>query len=1161
MLVKLTAHLEANAGTSAVCGRQRVMSAYLQNKGTEKPRSGELLARPTEYMLRQVQTYDFEADHPVSKAAFDFLGWLPVLPGPCGMYRFEDLCESTEKHPLSRRDKYFELVNRESEDCGLVLSNLKIAEDRIPSLYAVFHETGAFKTHWVHDAVFYFEAETELRDLVLQRRRWLNGTNAGYLHIMLNVRKYIWSSQHSLTMKLCTTIMLAMQLLQIAVLSLGPSIFASILFAILFYVFTPACPFTDLYEREFRLRHLCMDSLSDGLPFPIETPANANDCTIECAKALVSYLQCEMATEAKPSPLAQLKFWFDKTFDYPSHRDVRNATFYKNVSESILFHSCRIPIQSNGDEDNSNLMLPGNYSKHITTVTQITVASTGMSVYLLFYIIFLWVHRVKFRKVRTTANPLYAEDVEGTPVLDYNGKPKVPAEIDCLDPDVAEMIVPDGAEAGEKVPVDESLPKRCCCRRNVSMVTIPQGALAGDKFFVQADGSTSLMTPKLYQSSMFPTSGDGWNKEPGSDFKSWAWKVAILLNAMVVLAFLGTLYAERAVFSALLQQTEEYVLGTAVGRNVPGVGEYKRVQGQGINCYDSHNPFKQLQKGTLLGDLPYGQNETFDEVWREMKPVATTLDLLQPLSFTYSPHGRARGVVPFTDIFIDKDSGISEGEPYVFFFRGRVTFHQQGIYNFSMTSDRSSMLYVQKAGDQLGSVLLLDNDAGHQSKTSTASKSERGTQLTIENSAQITQTDTRSEYEVIIVYWTNGKPGSKFEVQWTGGKGHTPINKTHPVSRYETIAEGNWEYWGKGDWTINAYQESCWHWLSDEIEGSDNPQTEDFVEEKDMWIESTHKTVCTADMKYTLCTEAIDLYYFPKSALRCGRPAAHYSDEQTKTKSDQQYWHTAYVDAGKKCGAECMPGHVACPSPCDSAATMDGSCNVCVDLTSWARGAEGKRKYDNPTVDSCAKSDKDPAMALLIFLVMNVYVLIPLLFSFIDAPFSASLKSPLMLMRSALIYIIFMPTFVAWFAAYSTNRLSDVSWGQRAVENGITRGELKIVKNAVKVSGCVVIMNLGFAIYTAFLRTKTDTTLITNVSRFIMVIAGYQFGISFISYISRAWDKVVCNQRILGDDSRNTGLGSTDLRASFARTSYAMRATRHSMRMKDFENNAGAGSS
>jgi hypothetical protein len=28
-----------------------------------------------------IQTYDFEADHPVSKAAYDLLGFLPVLPG------------------------------------------------------------------------------------------------------------------------------------------------------------------------------------------------------------------------------------------------------------------------------------------------------------------------------------------------------------------------------------------------------------------------------------------------------------------------------------------------------------------------------------------------------------------------------------------------------------------------------------------------------------------------------------------------------------------------------------------------------------------------------------------------------------------------------------------------------------------------------------------------------------------------------------------------------------------------------------------------------------------------------------------------------------------------------------------------------------------------
>ena len=31
---------------------------------------------------------------------------------------------------------------------------------------------------------FYFEAETTVKELVLQRRRWLNGTTAGYIWLL-----------------------------------------------------------------------------------------------------------------------------------------------------------------------------------------------------------------------------------------------------------------------------------------------------------------------------------------------------------------------------------------------------------------------------------------------------------------------------------------------------------------------------------------------------------------------------------------------------------------------------------------------------------------------------------------------------------------------------------------------------------------------------------------------------------------------------------------------------------------------------------------------------------------------------------------------------------------------------------------------------------------
>ena len=232
LLVLAANHLEEHPRTTAVCGRQRVMAAKIQNAGDpSKAGKCELFDAPGEYLLRQIQTYDFEADHPVSKAAYDLLGFLPVLPGPCGMYRYKDLANGRYK-------KYFDTVNKPPEDCGLWLANLKIAEDRIPSLFAVFadlqdlevEEDSAFETHWVRDAVFYFEAEMTLKSLVLQRRRWLNGTNAGYIYIAQNLLKFVWGSKHSTGTKSFATFMIVMQLIQVFVLSLGPGIFTAIIF-------------------------------------------------------------------------------------------------------------------------------------------------------------------------------------------------------------------------------------------------------------------------------------------------------------------------------------------------------------------------------------------------------------------------------------------------------------------------------------------------------------------------------------------------------------------------------------------------------------------------------------------------------------------------------------------------------------------------------------------------------------------------------------------------------------------------------------------------------------------------------------------------------------------------------------------------------------------
>lgn len=132
---------------------------------------------------------------------------MPVLPGPCGLYRF------TEWGTLQKgvMHEYFSLVHKPVDN--IVFGNVQLAEDRIPSCLLVFRsmehtatskEIGAKNTRprtgFVHDAVFYFEAEKPLGQLVKQRRRWLNGTYAAYLWV--HREGWVWRGGHHVFTKL-----------------------------------------------------------------------------------------------------------------------------------------------------------------------------------------------------------------------------------------------------------------------------------------------------------------------------------------------------------------------------------------------------------------------------------------------------------------------------------------------------------------------------------------------------------------------------------------------------------------------------------------------------------------------------------------------------------------------------------------------------------------------------------------------------------------------------------------------------------------------------------------------------------------------------------------------------------------------------------------------
>eukprot|EP00122_Pirum_gemmata_P001553 Pgem_evm1s1397 len=164
-LFEMIYYLHENRDVAAVTGRQRVMSRKKQNL---EPESLE------EMWYRAAQAFDYESSISSFQGAFSICGMLPVLPGPCGMYRMSDI-----QGEGGAIEYYMNFINTTSPDDGIFPGNLLLAEDRVLSFAAAL-KTGKY-TKWVPGAIFYCEAETDIETFIVQRRRWINGTFAGRL--------------------------------------------------------------------------------------------------------------------------------------------------------------------------------------------------------------------------------------------------------------------------------------------------------------------------------------------------------------------------------------------------------------------------------------------------------------------------------------------------------------------------------------------------------------------------------------------------------------------------------------------------------------------------------------------------------------------------------------------------------------------------------------------------------------------------------------------------------------------------------------------------------------------------------------------------------------------------------------------------------------------
>lgn len=174
----LLKYMKDNQECVGVTARQRVMTSKEQNEDDERWYSF------SKY-LRIVQLADYELTYATYTGAFGGIGCLPVLPGPCALFRYSGLLSKCNDDILNEShtalDYYNNFVSVPIDKTNVLIENVKLAEDRLPSIAVVLFGSKDSRTAWEGKATFKFQSESTLESLFLQRRRWINGAMSAYI--------------------------------------------------------------------------------------------------------------------------------------------------------------------------------------------------------------------------------------------------------------------------------------------------------------------------------------------------------------------------------------------------------------------------------------------------------------------------------------------------------------------------------------------------------------------------------------------------------------------------------------------------------------------------------------------------------------------------------------------------------------------------------------------------------------------------------------------------------------------------------------------------------------------------------------------------------------------------------------------------------------------
>lgn len=151
---------------------------------------GEMRLSNTEKCLNftlTAQFMEYKYSHIVDKHFESLFGFVSVLPGAFSAYRWEALNNN------DTLGEYFKTIDEGSADCAM--ANRYLAEDRIFCFILFCLKEKSYTLKFIPDALAATDAPEYFGEFMLQRRRWINGSNFA-LYYVLGIYQRVWNTNH-----------------------------------------------------------------------------------------------------------------------------------------------------------------------------------------------------------------------------------------------------------------------------------------------------------------------------------------------------------------------------------------------------------------------------------------------------------------------------------------------------------------------------------------------------------------------------------------------------------------------------------------------------------------------------------------------------------------------------------------------------------------------------------------------------------------------------------------------------------------------------------------------------------------------------------------------------------------------------------------------------